>query len=301
MNGEIDWPVKTREIRNNHMDSRIWNDFEFRDDDIFIATYAKSGTTWVQQIISQLIFNGETGLPVADMSPWIDLIVPPPEIEMPTVVAQTHRRFLKTHLPVDALVFSPAAKYLYIARDGRDVAWSLYNHYFNANDMLYEALNNSPLRVGPELNRPPETVLAYFRQWLDGDGFPLWSFWENIRTWWEIRELPNVKLIHFQALKDDMPGEIREIASFLDLPIDETKWDEILEHCSFDFMKANATPAVPLGGAFWDDGAQVFIHQGRNGRWRDDLPQTDSENYETTAVTQLGDDCAHWLKTGQFK
>ena len=67
------WPQKTREIHNHHFDSTIWNDFIFRDDDIVIATYAKSGTTWLQQIVSQLIFKGQEGLPVADMSPWLDL------------------------------------------------------------------------------------------------------------------------------------------------------------------------------------------------------------------------------------
>ena len=50
----IAWPVKTREFHNHHFDSSIWNDFAFRDDDIIISTYAKSGTTWVQQIVSQL-------------------------------------------------------------------------------------------------------------------------------------------------------------------------------------------------------------------------------------------------------
>ena len=51
-------PVKTRELHNHHFDSTIWNDFAFRDDDIVIATYAKSGTTWTQQIVGQLIFGG---------------------------------------------------------------------------------------------------------------------------------------------------------------------------------------------------------------------------------------------------
>ena len=53
----IAWPRKTRELHNHHFDSTIWNDFEFRDDDIIIASYMKAGTTWVQQIISQLIFQ----------------------------------------------------------------------------------------------------------------------------------------------------------------------------------------------------------------------------------------------------
>jgi hypothetical protein len=57
--GETVQPRKTRELQNHHMDSRIWNDFTFRDDDIVIATYAKAGTTWTQQIVGQLVFRGD--------------------------------------------------------------------------------------------------------------------------------------------------------------------------------------------------------------------------------------------------
>jgi aryl sulfotransferase len=153
--------------------------------------------------------------------------------------AQTHRRFLKTHLPVDALVFSSKAKYLFIARDGRDVLWSMHSHQLSGTDEWRKAMNDTPGRVGPPLDKPCEDILQYYREWFEKDGYPFWSFWENIRTWWKIRHLPNVKFIHFQNLKDDMPGQIREIAKFLDIKIDEEKWPAILEHCSFDYMKKN--------------------------------------------------------------
>lgn len=295
----METPQKTREIHNHHFDSTIWNEFRFRDDDVIIGTYAKSGTTWVQQIVSQLIFNGQSGLPVADMSPWLDLRVPPKAVKLAEVEKQTHRRFLKTHLPVDALVFSPRARYIYIGRDGRDVVWSMYNHHANANALWYQALNDTPGRVGPPIEPPPDSIPQYFRDWLARDGHPFWPFWENIPSWWDIRALPNVMLLHFESLKQDLPGEIRRIAGFLGTPIDESRWAQILTHCSFDYMKANATPSVPLGGAFWEGGAQTFIHKGVNGRWRDMLTEEDSAAYSQRAVAELGPDCARWLECGE--
>ena len=295
----IAWPRKTRELHNHHFDSTIWNDLRFRDDDIVIATYAKSGTTWVQQIVAQLIFKGAEGLEVAEMSPWLDLRVPPREVKLPAVEAQRHRRFLKTHLPVDALVFSPRAKYLYIGRDGRDVVWSMYNHHANGNAEWYKALNQTPGLVGPPIEPPPAQVRDYFLEWLARDGHPFWPFWESVRSWWAIRGLPNVILIHFAELKADMPRQIRRIAKFLGIPIDERRWDAIVEHCGFDYMKAHAVKSVPLGGLFWDGGAQTFINKGTNGRWRDVLTAEDSTRYERMAREQLGEACARWVATGE--
>src|SRR5215468_2776326 len=222
----VSWPRKMRELHNHHFDSTIWNDFKFRDDDIVIGTYAKSGTTWVQQIVAQLVYCGAEDLDVSEMSPWLDLRVPPKAVKLAAVEAQTHRRFLKTHLPVDALVFSPRAKYLYIGRDGRDVVWSMYNHHASANDLWYRALNDTPGRVGAPIERPPGSVRQYFIDWMDKDGHPFWPFWENVRSWWEIRSLPNILLLHFADLKADLDQEVRRIATFLDITIDDSRWPD---------------------------------------------------------------------------
>ena len=295
---EAGQPVKTRELHNHHFNSTVWNDFAFRDDDVVIASYAKSGTTWLQQIVGQLIFDGAESVNVPELSPWLDLRVPPREVKYEALEAQTHRRFIKTHLPVDALVFSPRAKYLYIARDGRDVVWSFYNHHANANDLWYEKMNDTPGRVGPPIERPIDDIHQYYRDWFAQDGFPIWPYWENVRSWWEVRELPNVMLTHFSALKADMPGEIRRIAGFLGIPADGPNWDAIIAHCGFDYMKANAASVAPVGGIVFVGGARTFINKGTNGRWRDTLTAEESEAYEARAVAELGPECAEWLRSG---
>ncbi|MEQ1524545.1 MAG: sulfotransferase domain-containing protein [Aestuariivirga sp.] len=297
---KIAWPKKTREIHNHHINSTVWNNFKFRDDDIVIATYAKSGTTWTQQILAQLIFNGTEDTNVSNLSPWLDNRLTPREV-IEGLATAPHRRFLKTHLPVDALVFSPAAKYLYVGRDGRDTVWSFFNHYANLTEERREAMNTAPGLVGPPFPPCPANPHQFYRTWFEENGKPLWPYWENVRSWWKIRHLPNVKLIHFNELKADLPGMIREIAQFLDVAIDEDRFTEIVGHCTFDYMKAHAERMAPRGGASWKGGAATFINKGTNGRWRDTLSEAEIKAYETKAQKELGPACARWLAQGRMK
>jgi aryl sulfotransferase len=287
-------------MESNHFDSTVWNDFKFRDDDVVISTYAKSGTTWTQQIVGQILFNGSEDVSIGQSSMWLDLRVPPREVKLAAFEGQTHRRFVKTHLPVDALVFSPKAKYIYVGRDGRDVVWSMYNHHKNANETWYQMLNETPGLVGEPMERCTLDVVPYFRRWMERDGYPFWPFWENVRSWWAIRELPNVMFVHFANLKKDLPGEMKRIAKFLDVNIEESRWPVLLEHCSFEYMKAHAAMSAPLGGMLWEGGAETFINKGTNGRWRDLLTAEDSLAYEARARKEVGEACAHWLATGEL-
>ncbi len=294
---ERTFPRKSRELHNHHMDSTIWNDFKFRDDDVIVATYAKSGTTWTQQIVGQLVFDGAGDVPLHEISPWLDLRIMPPDTKE-KLAAQKHRRIIKTHLPLDALTFSSQAKYIYIGRDGRDVVWSFYNHHANANQLWYDALNNTPGRTGPPIEPPDPDIRHYFRRWLKEDGYPLWSYWENVRSWWQARKTPNILLVHFNDLKADLEAEMRRIADFLECEIQEDQWPFLLEHCSFDYMKTHAANVAPLGGAIFEGGATVFINKGVNGRWRDVLTYDDIADYEQKAREELGDECAAWLARG---
>ncbi len=193
-----------------------WNWFKYRDGDIVIATYGKTGRTWTQQIVAQLVFQGKN-FTLFDRSPWLDLRIVPLEIIFESLEAQKHRRFVKTHLPLDALVFSPQAKYLYVGRDGRDTLWSLYNHHAGFTPMAYSLMNDVIGRVGPPLEPPKGDVLDYFRDWLDGGGLPVGvSFWEHVQGWWNFRHLAKLLLLHFNNLKADFAwadATHREISS----------------------------------------------------------------------------------------
>jgi len=291
-------PRKTREIHNHHMDSTIWNEFEFRDDDIIIGTYAKAGTTWTQQIVAQLIFQGDPDLHTESLTPWLDIRVMPKEVKFDILGNQQHRRFIKTHLPLDALVFKPQCKYLYVTRNFPDIVWSLHNHLFNANDEFYEMFNETPGLVGPTLERPSADIKAFWYDLLRKDGYPMWSFWENIRSWWEFRDLPNVRLFHYNDLKKDLAGEMRNIANYLEIPINEERWPQIVEYCTFDWMRANAEKVTPMGGEAFREGAKTFINKGVNGRWKDVLSEADIQEYQELAVAELGEECANWVFGG---
>lgn len=295
MDAGVQPPCKTRDLHNHHMDSTIWDEFEYRNGDVVIGTWAKSGTTWVQQIVGQLLLGPDPDIHSTDLAPWLDMRVMPRKEILAMLDAQQHRRFIKTHLPVDAIVFSDKAKYLYIGRDGRDVLWSLHHHHCNFTDEAYQAFNETPGLVGPRLERPHADIRRYWREWLDGDGYPFWSFSENIRSWWDIRDLPNVKLLHFNDLKADMERGIREIADFLEVDLPGSDWPKIFEYCSFDWMKANANRTMPLAERIFTGGGRSFVNKGTNGRWRDLLSVEDCAEFDAVMQARLGEDCARWL------
>lgn len=292
-------PIKRRELQTTMLDSTIWNEIELQDDDIIVSSWGKSGTTWIQQLVGQLLSRGSEDQQIAQVSPWVDLRIPPKPAKLAQIAQLTGRRFLKTHLPTDALNWNEKVSYLYVARDGRDVVWSMYNHHARANDAWYNALNNTPGRNGPPMERPTDDIVAYFAEWLEKDGYPWWPFWENIRSWWEARDLPNVQFIHFNQLKRDLYGEAAQIAHFLDLEMTAQELSRAVTHSTFEYMKDNAAKAAPGGGIFWDGGPKTFINKGTNNRWRDVLPEDLSRAYEERAIAELGEECAHWLKTGE--
>ena len=294
--GAVSWPRKTRDLHNHHFDSTVWDELHFRDDDIVIATYAKTRHDLDAADRRPAPF-GRCARPRRRRALALGRPARPAQgAEACGAGGAGGRRFVKTHLPVDALVFSPRAKYLYIGRDGRDVVWSLYNHHRNANAAWYEALNDTPGLVGPPIEPPPELVRDYFLQWLDRDGHPFWSFWENVASWWAIRDLPNLLLVHFADLKADLPGQIRRIAAFLDVDVDPARVDRDPRALQLRLDEAPRRQGRPARRRFWEGGA-ADLHPPRHQRplarrahARDMRPLRAAWRAE-----RLGEDCARWL------
>ena len=96
-------------------------------------------------------------------------------------------------------------------------------------------------------------------------------------------------------LKDDLPGEIRRIAAFLDIPIDEARLPAIVEHCSFDYMKTNAGKTAPLGGALLGGRRRDLHPQGHQWPLAGRADADEARAYEVKARAELGEPCAAWL------
>jgi aryl sulfotransferase len=147
---------------------------------------------------------------------------------------------------------------------------------------------------------PTPDIRQYFHDWLDRDGFPLWPYWAHVRSWWDLRDRPNVLLLHFADLKQDLPGQIRRIARFLELGLDEASIPGICARCSFGYMQSNAASLTPVLRQALKGGANTFFHRGEGGGWRELLTPQDIAKYEGRMREELTPDCAKWMTCGSI-
>ena len=142
--------------RSPEEDSARWLGFPFRDGDIVISTRSKTGMTWVQMICALLVFQTpELPAPLGQLSPWLDHLIAPRDQVYARLAAQRHRRFIKTHTPLDGIPLDPRATYLVTARHPLDMAVSLYHQGGNIDRARVRQLTGRPGPAGPPPPRKP--------------------------------------------------------------------------------------------------------------------------------------------------
>jgi len=288
--------------------SDYWDLYRPRDDDIVIATAFKAGTTWMQTIVANLIFqDGSFPEPVMQMAPWIDRYRADNGIAevLAHLERQSHRRFLKTHLPLDALRFIPEVKYIFLSRDARDVFMSLWNHHCNLSEVQFENI----ARASAEIDVPwPETskdLHEFWRTWIteawfpwETEGFPYWSLFHNVNSWWPYRHLPNILFVHYNDLLIDTQGQIQRVAEFLDIGLARQTAAEITARVSLKEMKKNADKVMGVYAKGFKGGGETFINKGTNGRWREVLSESDLELYTAAVERNYDEATARWTERG---
>jgi aryl sulfotransferase len=297
-----------RETRSWTTDSRRWAYFQPRADDIVIGTSAKCGTTWMQQIVSLLVFQSPEPRDIQTESPWIDMRVRPIEEVTERIEQQTHRRFLKTHLEFDALPIYDSIRYIHVARDGRDAFLSWYNHsrhYTQLSIDVQSAAGLADEKIGKPLPLPGDSIHEFFPVWMTDDpdarlanDFPAQRYFDIEKSYWAERARPNLLMVHYNDLTANLDGEMRRIATFLGIAVPESAWSGLVEAAGFKFMREHGATLLPRASMGWDKGAERFLHHGTNGRWRDVLTPEEVALYEVRVKRELSPNLARWLEAG---
>ncbi|GAA4756219.1 glycolipid sulfotransferase [Nocardioides endophyticus] len=268
--------------RSSEEDSDRWRRFPFRDGDIVVSTRSKSGTTWMQQILVSMIHGSpDLPAPLGELSPWVDWLVEPEDALFQRLEEQAGRRVVKTHTPLDGVVLDLRAAYVVVVRDPLDVAVSLFHQGDNIDRERVAELTGEPVR--PSSPRPP--LAGWLRDWtlaevdrtvsmdsLDGVVHHASDAWGRCGS----------GLVHVVAYADmvaDLEGEMRALASALEIPVAGEAWSDLVVAASFDSMRRRAADRAPGARGVLKDPA-AFFRRGRPGAGREVLDPADLAAYE---------------------
>jgi aryl sulfotransferase len=285
-------------------DSARWLGFPFRDGDIVISSRSKTGTTWVQMICALLIFQtSRLAVPLAEISPWLDHLITPREQVYARLAAQRHRRFIKTHTPLDGIPLDPRATYLVTARHPLDMAVSLYHQSDNIDRARVRQLitgqtsTAEPAGVEPSRARPP--LHDWLLGWIASDADPrermdsLPGVMWHLSDAWARRGGPNIALVHYDNLSADLEGQMRWLARQLGIAVKEQAWPTLVRAATFDSMRANADSLVSSAGIFKSNAA--FFRRGTSGAAREILSDEEIAAYHARAAQLAPADMLAWL------
>jgi hypothetical protein len=192
-------------------------EFRLRPDDVFICSYPRSGTTWLQQLLVVLAHDGDPEPEhISDVSPWFERSLAVGARTATDFERLPAPRIFKSHLPYHWL--PRGARCVYAVRDGRDVAVSYFNLYrshlgFSGSfDDFLEMFLRGELQYG--------------------------SWFQHVAAWKSVSGCENVHLVRYEDLKRDLLAAMAELADFCGLRRDPSRLVELAEQCSFSYMKA---------------------------------------------------------------
>lgn len=265
----------------------------------------------MQMLCALLIFR-TSDLPdkLATLSPWLDMQTRPIDDVLADLASQEHRRFIKTHTPLDGLPFDERVTYVHVARDPRDVALSWDNHMANLDlarviDLRVEAVGGDDLEdLGFAPPPPPsEDPVERFWRWIEGnaegnvdDVSGLGELVHHVDTFWDARQAPNVHLFHYGDLRVDLAGQMVRLADALGV---DHAGPDLVEAATFEQMRARADELAPnMDRSFWHDPVR-FFDKARAGEWREFAADDESRRRYEHAVGALATpELAGWLHSG---
>ncbi|PRY57369.1 sulfotransferase domain-containing protein [Glycomyces artemisiae] len=284
--------------RSHDEDSRRWLSFPMRDDDIVISTRSKHGTTWTQMICALLVFQTpDLPAPLPELSPWLDWTITPVDEVHAKLAAQDHRRFIKTHTPLDGLPIHPAARYIVVARHPLDAAVSLYHQGSNLIRERIAELTGVPV---PASKKNRLSLHDWVVNWTRAENGPredldmLPGVMAHLGDAWARREEPNLLLVHYADLSADLEGEMRRIAAYLDIDVPESRWPALVKAASFAEMKANAEHRAPDPKGLMRSKV-AFFRRGTSGAAAELLASEELAAYEARVADLIPEDLSAWL------
>ena len=300
-------PQRTRHYLGPVYDSARWDAFRPRPGDIVVATPSKCGTTWTQMLCALLVHQTpDLPLPLTRLSRWLDRHTDPIESLVAEFEAQPWRRIVKTHTPFDGLPYYEQCSYVVCGRDPRDAFLSMLDHVANvseesAADVMRRIGGAADFEIQGLLKDPDATFAIWMtvgeQPWMR-DGAIIGSVLDMVHSYWQFRSLPNVHFLHYADLVSDLDGEMRRLAAFLGIPVDEGRWPTLVRAARFDAMKQRAGDTAPGSHLGEWRSASDFFRKGRMQAWREALGAESLALYERAMAERYEPDFRRWLERG---
>jgi aryl sulfotransferase len=184
---------------------------------------------------------------------------------------------------------------------------SYHNHCTGFSDTAHAAMDAQGVAI-PEIAvpypRPPADPHGFFRRWLRDPTFSPFDDWtcaeyfELQRSYWAVRQQPNVLMVHYNDLKADLDGEMRRIAAFIGVETPAALWPDLVEAASFAAMQRDGQTILGIAAQSWKNGGKTFMNKGTNQRWREVLTDADLADYDAAADAGMSPALRTWVEGG---